>query len=146
MCDKGYAFYLKALAFGADKKILDQAARIFADVSRDSRATRAWRYQASVRRGKCLELLGKETVALEIYESLTRESGGDTAPQIGSSPIEENNWLYRAGFSAMEILERRKNWKAAVNLAEVLAERNGPRAIEASNRAERLRLQYFVWD
>lgn len=145
-CDKGYAYYMKALAFGGDPDNLSRAAEEFTKIVRDSQAPRAWRFQASVRRGKCLELLGRENVALEIYQSLTRESEENPKPQIGSFPIEENNWLYRAGFSAMEILERKQDWKSAVQIAEILAERNGTRASEAARKAERIRLRHFVWD
>jgi len=145
-CDKGYALYMKALALGNDSKTLGLAADEFADVVRDSRASRAWRYQASVRRGKCLELLGRDNIALEIYQSLTHESEENPAPQIGSSPIDEYNWLYRAGFSAMEILEKNQDWAGAVRLAETLAQRSGPRASEALRRASRLRLKHFVWE
>lgn len=145
-CDKGYAIFLKALAEGGDPELLASAADEFTGVARDTKATRAWRYQASVRRGKCLEILGRENVALEIYQSLVRESKEYSAPQIGSSPIEENIWLFRAGFAAMEILEKNKDWKGAVKIAEILSQRSGARASEAARKAEKLRLRHFVWD
>ncbi len=145
-CDKGYALYMKALALGKESKTLNLAADEFAEVVRDSHATRAWSYQASVRRGKCLELIGRENIALEIYQSLTLESEENPAPQIGSSPVDEYNWLYRAGFSAIEILEKKQDWAGAVQLAETLAQRSGPRASETQRRASRLRLKHFVWD
>ena len=145
-CDKGYALYLRALALGNDEDALTRAAHEFAEVVRDADVTRAWRYQASVRRGKCLELLGRENVALEIYQSLTLESEANPAPQIGSSPLVESSWLFRAGFAALKILEKKQDWKGAVKLAETLSQRSGTRAIEAARHAERLRLQHFVWD
>ena len=142
-CDKGYALYLKALANGNDSALLTKAANEFAGIVSDTRTAKSWRYQAAVRRGQCLEMLGRETVALEIYQSLTQET--ETASS-GASPVEEGNWLYRAGFAALNILERREDWRGAVKLAESLAEQKGPRAFEAARRAERLRLQHFVWD
>lgn len=145
-CDKGYALYLKAISLGADRKFLEEASEVFGKVFQDEKASRAWRFQAAVRRGKCLELLDRESDALEVYQSVNRELDRDSSPQIGSSPRLENNWLFRAGFAAIEILERKKDWKGAVELAETLAERSGPRAIEAAGKAERLRLRYFVWD
>ena len=43
-CDKGVAIYLKALALDGDPKLLSRAAELFADVARDSKATRAWNF------------------------------------------------------------------------------------------------------
>lgn len=145
-CDKGFALYLKAISLGADRKFLEEASGVFGNVFADDKASRAWRFQAAVRRGKCLELLGRELDALEVYQSVNLELDRDSAPQVGSSPRLENNWLFRAGFAAIDILERKKDWKGAVELAETLAERSGPRAIEAARKAERLRLRNFVWD
>lgn len=145
-CDKGYALYLKAISLGADRKFLEEASEVFGNIFDDEKASRAWRFQAAVRRGKCLELLERESDALEVYQLVNLELDRDSSPQIGSSPRLENNWLFRAGFAAIDILERKKDWKGAVELAENLAERSGPRAIEAARKAERLRLRYFVWD
>lgn len=145
-CDKAFCHYMEALASGSEPQILMRAATAFDEVAKDKRANRAWRYQASVRRGKCLEQVGKLEMALKVYQLVVNDSVDNPLGEVGSNPIEEDIWLYRAGFSAIEILERNKDWKGAVQLAELLAQKSGPRSNEAAQRAERLRLQYFVWD
>src|SRR5690606_11885392 len=67
MADSAYAFYLEALAGGKDSSLLEKAATRFATLSSHAAAPASWRYNAAVRRGKCLEALGKTPVALEIY-------------------------------------------------------------------------------
>ncbi len=145
-CDKAYALYMKGLAFGNDARSLQAAAEAFAAIESNATASQAWRYQAAVRRGKCLELLGLRGQALDIYQKLTTEAIANQTSISTSAPIQESQWLYRAGFSAIEMLEANKDWKGAVSLAEALADQGGPRAVEAAQRAEALRLRYFIWD
>ncbi|MCB1203221.1 MAG: hypothetical protein KDN18_03095 [Verrucomicrobiae bacterium] len=145
MADLGYAFYLEALARGKDPELLTQAAEHFATLSNQPGVPARWRYNAAVRRGKCLEALGKPAIALEIYRSMIKETSVSTG---GTNPLQpgETEWLFRAGFSAIEILNSEKNWAAAIEIADALADKSGPRAIEATRLAERLRLRHWVWD
>lgn len=146
MCEIGHSYYLEALSEGADSELLSSAAEIFGEVSRLPRAGRAWRYEASVRRGKCVEALGIGDVALEIYRSLVEDSGELAPSSSGDASVRETEWLYRAGFAAIAILESKEDWAGAIKLANVLAEKNGPRAIEANRYAERMRLKHWVWE
>lgn len=144
MSDLGYAVYLEALAKDHDQVGLEDAANHFATLSRLTDAPAFWRYNAAVRRGKCLEALGRSSVALEIYRSIVEETsrpGGETelAPR-------ETEWVFRAGFASIEILVAEKNWPAAIAIADALSEKSGPRAIEARRLAEKLRLKHWVWD
>jgi hypothetical protein len=105
-----------------------------------------WRYNAAVRRGKCLEALGRDSIALEIYRSIVDERTTDPAGPGEGMPLQETEWVFRAGFAAIDILTAQKNWAGAINLAEALSDKSGPRAIEATRLAERLRLKHWVWD
>ncbi len=144
MADSSCAFYLEALAGGKDPALLEKAATRFAALSNHAEAPASWRYNAAVRRGKCLEALGKVPVALEIYRSIVEEtrSGNSTAPL----PPVEAEWVFRAGFAAIRILEADRKWAAAIEVADALSDKNGPRAIEAAKMAEKLRLKHWVWD
>jgi hypothetical protein len=99
-----------------------------------------------VRRGKCLEALGRNSIALEIYRSIVDERKSDPTVLEGDLPLQETEWVFRAGFAAIDILTAEKNWAAAISVADALSDKNGPRAIEATRFAERLRLKHWVWD
>lgn len=146
MADLAYAFYLEALATGRDAAKLSAAADRFAALSNLDSAPALWRYNAAVRRGKCLEALDKRSVALEIYRSIVEETRSQKTGFAPSLPPGETEWVFRAGFAAIEILNAEKNWSASIDVADALAEKSGPRAIEATRLAEKLRLQHWVWD
>lgn len=146
MADLGFTSYLEALAEGKDSKKLEESANLFAVLSNLGGAPAFWRYSAAVRRGKCLEALGRESVALEIYRSIVDETASDADSLAGDLPPHETEWVFRAGFAAIDILTTEQNWTAAIAIADALADKNGPRAIEATRLAERLRLKHWVWD
>ncbi len=146
LCDGGHGLFLKALENGSDKSLLSSAIASFKAAEENPSATKAWQYQAKVRRGKCLEALGQFDEALLLYFSVVKESSLAKTNFTASIPMVQFDWLYRAGFSAIELLEDQENWKEAVMLAELLADTGGPRAIEADERANSLRLKHFVWE
>lgn len=146
MADLAYTSYLEALATGRDAAKLSEAADRFAALSNLDSAPALWRYNAAVRRGKCLEALGKAPVALEIYRSIVEETRTDNEGLATPLAPGETEWVFRAGFAAIEILNAEKNWAASIEIADALAEKSGPRAIEATRLAEKLRLKHWVWD
>ncbi len=146
MADLAYADYLEALAADKDAVILARSADRFAALSNLPAAPALWRYNAAVRRGKCLEALGKPGVALEIYRSIVEETRGAEGSPSDALPPEETEWLFRAGFAAIDILNAESNWRGAIEIADALSEKSGPRAIEAARLAEKLRLKHWVWD
>jgi tetratricopeptide (TPR) repeat protein len=145
MADLAYAAYLEALAAGKDPAKLTEAAGQFAALASTEGAPAFWRYNAAVRRGKCVEALGKPSIALEIYRSIVEETRSGPA-ENGALLPEETAWVFRAGFAAIEILNAEKNWAGAIEVADALAGKSGPRAIEATQLAEKLRLKHWVWD
>ncbi len=159
MSDLGFAWYMEALANDRDKVMLRMAANVFGQISRLPNASRAWRFQGAVRRAKCIEALGNLSVALEIYNSIVAESdkleiydsmvteSGNSPPYFEAySPVQENEWRYRAGFSAIALLESKSDWLGAIKVADALSRKNGPRAIEAARHADLLRLKHWVWE
>ncbi len=146
MCDLGYAWFLEALANNKDRVMLGAAANAFGKLSRTPEASNAWKFEAAVRRAKCIEKLGNDAVALEIYRSIV-DSSHDSSLLFGAdSPIRETAWLYRAGFAALRILEEKKDWAGAIKVADALSRKDGSRSIEAARLADRLRLKHWVWE
>lgn len=146
MADLGAVSYLEALAENKDTAKLEGAANIFAALSGNAAAPAFWRYNAAVRRGKCLEALDRNAIALEIYRSIVDERNTDFSSPADGLPLRETEWVFRAGFAAIDILSAEKNWPAAISVADALSDKSGPRAIEATRLAERLRLQHWVWE
>ncbi len=142
--DSAWTSYMKALARAKDADLLSAAAELFASLSYMEKAPASWRYNAAVRRGKCLEALGKSSVALEIYQSIVGETRSNS-PSVDPSP-EETEWVFRAGFSAIHLLSSQENWRSAISIADTLAEKVGSRSFEASRLAEALRLKHWIWD
>lgn len=145
LADLGYSYYLESLNTDDNRVPLEKAAETFARLSNIEALPVAARYNGAVRRAKCLEALGRPKIALEIYRSMISEESGGRI--LGSEvSLEENEWIFRAGFSAIDILKENKDWEAAIKIADTLSLKEGPRAIEAGNLAEQLRLKHWVWD
>jgi TolA-binding protein len=140
--DLAFTDYAEALANGLQHEPLSEAARRFGVLAQSEDAPRLWRYNAAVRQGKCLEALGTAPLALEIYRSLIED------PELASTTlsIEESEWIFRAGFSAIRLLREQKDARSAVRLADHLSIREGTRAIEAAQLAEQLRLSNWIWE
>lgn len=126
--------------------MLEDAANQFAAVSRIEAAKPSLRFNAAVRRGKCLEALGKKTVALEIYQSIVDETTNSPDRQSAELPPQEIDWVFRAGFAAIDILSSQEKWLEAIHVADALSQKDGSRTGEAADLAERLRLQHWIWD
>ncbi len=103
----------------------------------DASAPPAWRNQALARTGAAYEKLGDSGVALDAYFSaLARPPGGEP----------EYFWSSKAGFDAGRLLEQQKLFNEAIAIYEKLAALGGPRAAEASERVNKLRLENFLWE
>lgn len=144
--DLGFSWYAEALSEDRNSEKLETAAGVYAELSRNQEASRFWRYSAAVRRAKCLEALGNRTVALEIYRSIVEEAQATNAFLDSELSLSETDWVFRAGFSAIQILSGEEDWKGAIKLADTLSQKDGPRAIEAARLAEQLRLKHWVWE
>jgi hypothetical protein len=139
-----------------DAKHLDAAMADFRSIIDDPAATRLRRARCGVLLAQCLQQSGKTSEALEVCNDVIESFLGGRGPvnplSDGSAPTagivtpQEHTWFYRAGFMALDLLESRKEWSGAAALADRLAQTGGERASEATSRANRLRLEHFLWE
>jgi tetratricopeptide (TPR) repeat protein len=106
-------------------------------ISADPAAPRIWSHQALAKMGAAWEKLGNYDAALDCYY------GAFSKGQKGGP---EYFWFYKAGFDAGRLLESQKLWKEAIAVYEKIGSIDGPRAEEARDRVNRLRLENFIWD
>ena len=125
-----------------DPKNLTEAVAVFRSVAGKPAAPRYWRARAGVLLAQSLQRLGKSAEALEACGDVVDSTRGVVEP----IPTRELTWIYRAGFLAVEILEGQKQWDAAAKMADRLSQTTGSRAEEAEQRANRIRLEHFIWD
>lgn len=140
---KGQALFDLAQASPEKEGYLVAAVATFDQIIEDRYANRFWVNQASLHKGRCLEILGDDDKALEAYFNVISRSPLDG---LNGREAPEYTWFYRAGFAAISILRDRQEWRSAVRLAERLGTTSGPRAEEAAELAKRLRLLHFIWD
>ncbi|MFZ9940708.1 MAG: tetratricopeptide repeat protein [Luteolibacter sp.] len=95
-------------------------------------------------RGRILEQLPdkpqspgeNEQQALRAYHSVLET---DQAPA-------DWNYFELCGFRALALCEKHQRWPAAIACARKIASFNGPRAEEAKQRAEQIRLKNMIWE
>lgn len=143
LLNKGQAATRKAADSPDPRSMLVSAIASFDRILDSPGASRFWKNQAAVHKARCLEQLPDDGSALEVYYDVISQ-----APTLGLSPeeIPEYTWFYRAGFSAIGLLQKQEQWGAAIRLADRLAQTGGTRAIEAARLADKLRLEHFFWD
>ncbi|MEM1082732.1 MAG: tetratricopeptide repeat protein [Verrucomicrobiota bacterium] len=109
--------------------------RLLADLPEDSPSRSRILHQ----KGLTLEQLeGRESDALICYMDVIQNAGDD--PRTDWKSVDN------CGFSALRILEKREQWRAARKLASDIAKLNGPRAKEAEDRAKDIGLKHMIWD
>jgi TolA-binding protein len=106
-------------------------------ISSDSNAPKIWSHQALAKMGAAYEKLGNTDAALDCYYGVFSE---------GQKGGPEFFWFYRAGFDAGRLLESQRLWKEAIAVYEKIGSVDGPRAEEARERVNRLRLENFIWE
>ena len=106
-------------------------------ISSDPNAPKIWSHQALAKMGAAYEKLGNFDAALNCYYGVFSE-GQKAGPEFF--------WFYRAGFDAGRLLESQRLWKEAIAVYEKIGSVDGPRAEEARERVNRLRLENFIWD
>ena len=106
-------------------------------ISEDPAAPKMWSNQALAKMGAACEKLGNYDAALDCYYGAFSQ---------GQKDGPEYFWFYKAGFDAGRLLESQKLWKEAIAVYEKIGRVDGPRAEEARDRVNRLRLENFIWD
>ncbi|MEO0448053.1 MAG: tetratricopeptide repeat protein, partial [Verrucomicrobiota bacterium] len=140
---KGRAHYALTERNELPENMLIAAIGAFDQVIEFPNANRSWVNRASLHKGRCLERLGDDNRALEVYYDVVNRRPDEG---LNGREAPEYTWYDRSGFAAIEILRNRKDWRSAVRLAERLGETNGPRATEAKELANRMRLLHFLWE
>ena len=122
-----------------DPKYFDQAIATYNDLAKLPDVTSYWRNQALYGKGRCYEKLDRPDEALaSFYDVIQPPASRKNGP--------EYLWYYKAGFEAAQILEDRKQWKAAIAIYKKMAAFVGPRSDQAKERLTRLRMEHFIWD
>ena len=125
---------------GEDAAKWQEALNGFDQVIQSPEASVYWKQQAYVRKGGCLENLKQDAAALEAYHEAMNLSRNNNSPNEA-----DYHWFFRAGGKAIRLLESKKNWEAAVAIAQKLAEAPGPQADAARERASRITTEHFLW-
>ena len=107
------------------------------EIPSDPAASKEWSHQALVKMGAANVKLGDNDAALDCYYGVF--SKGQKSPP-------EYFWYYKAGFDAGRLLETQKLWKEAIAVYEKIGSVDGPRAGEARDRVNKLRLENFIWE
>lgn len=114
-----------------------QAIATWQILASDPATTPTWRNQALTKMGAAYEKLGDSGAALNCYYNVF------SAEQKGEP---EYFWFYKAGFDAGHLLESQNLWNEAIAIYEKIGALEGPRAEEARNRVNKLRLENFLWE
>jgi len=110
---------------------------IWKQVAAEEGGDAAWRNQAMTRVGDAHEKLCDPAAAIAAYYEVFKPS---------EAPLPEFFWFFRSGFAAGRLLEEQEKWDEAIRVYELMAEVEGPRALEAKNRINKLRLEHFLWE
>jgi TolA-binding protein len=130
-------------ALGAeDPANFQRAIGMWKQVADDPAAPRLWTNQAWFLIGEGYEKLNQPDAALDAYYTVISRGPRDDA--AGAEP--EYFWYYKSGFEAGTLLEDRKLWKEAIAVYEKISAIDGPRAGEAADRINKLRLANFIWE
>jgi tetratricopeptide (TPR) repeat protein len=135
LCGKGDVFFdLSAV----DPKNYESAIAAYDQLAADAIEPGHWHNQALFKKGICLEKKSDRAAALATFYRVVETP-------IGSDPLPEYFWFYKAGFNAARLLENDSRWDSAAKVYEKLAAAGGTRSEEAKARLNRLRLEHFLW-
>ncbi|GAB4165893.1 MAG: hypothetical protein Fur0032_03010 [Terrimicrobiaceae bacterium] len=96
-----------------------------------------WRNQALCKIASAEAALGHMDASLATYaEAFSKPTEGEP----------EYFWYYKAGFEAARLLEENGRHQEAIAVYKKLASDDGPRAQEARDRINRLRLENLLWE
>ncbi len=117
-----------------------EALRLLSRLRQDPGASEYWRNRATWFLGRAAEIAGDSAEALEIWYGVI------DSHFLPDQPVPETYWSFRCAISAIELLGRQENWRAAAALAERIGRSEAPRAREARAIAQRIRLEHFLWE
>lgn len=127
----------------ADQTKYEQAIKIYHELLASEDLPLAWRNRLHFLQGQTYESMSLPSQAFGSYYDVII---GSNQPGTDAAQDEEWLWFYRCGFKALSMLEREKRWTAAVKLARRIASFDGPRAEEATKRANSLAIKHMIWE
>ncbi len=140
LCDKAEMLIL--LGASGEPKQLRAAIAVLRDFLAEPELPPAWLARAGYWLAHALKTSGDVTAALAACHdvvSLDELAEDSQDPELAA-------WYYRAGFLAVDLLQKQQQWEGAARLAERLAAAGGDRATEAKNIATKIRLERYLWD
>ncbi len=132
--EKGDTYYSMGVN---DPESYRKAVETWRSLSQEPNLGRSWVDQSRTKCGVAFQKLGDAEAALENYLSVLLDEEGRSPGDF---------WYFKAGFDAAALLESRESWREAIAVYDRLAQMEGPRADEAKSRANRLRLENFLWE
>jgi tetratricopeptide (TPR) repeat protein len=114
-----------------------QGLAAFDQLVNDPQMPLAWRQEAMVLKGTCLEQLKRNDEALEAWYSVLNE------PPAAEGT--DDYWFHRAGEKALRMLDARRKYEEAVGIAGKMARAPGPRGKAAAELLNSLALKYGIW-
>ncbi|MFN0079076.1 MAG: tetratricopeptide repeat protein [Prosthecobacter sp.] len=120
---------------------LDAAADLLDAFLSDNALPFMWKARAGFTLASAHHDAKRDTEALEACYNVLRAA--DMTPP--ASPA-DYVWFSKAGFFGIDLLEAARQWEPAARLAEQIAQRPGDRAVEARERATKIRLEHFLWN
>ncbi len=139
LCDKAEMLILMGTA---EPRHLSSAVSVLRGLLGTPDLPAAWRARAGYWLAHALDARRDDAAALEACHDVVVRSGQEP----GGLDPEVSVWYYRAGFLAVELLQKQGQWEGAARMAERLAAAGGERATEAKNIATKIRLERFLWD
>ena len=121
----------------------DEAIKIYNQLLLEEGIPLAWKNRLHFLRGQTYESMSQWAEAFGSYYDVVIEN---YQPPSDAAHNEEWLWFYRCGFKALSMLEREQRWSAAVKLARRIASFDGPRAEEATQRANSLAKKHMIWE
>jgi len=120
-----------------------QAAAAFNQILLGKDGSVADRNEAAVRMAKCLDKLGQTNEALGKYLDVVygKVAGDDAA----SPQPPEFSWQLEAGSQAGNILEKRKDWRGAIEVYKRLEQIGGPHAQDFHDLINKLRRDNYIY-
>jgi tetratricopeptide (TPR) repeat protein len=126
-----------------EPKQREAAVALLREMLASERLSYTWSARCGVMLATTLRDLGRNSEALEAcYDVINVGTNVISGPQNPTEYL----WFYRAGFTAVDLLETAQQWEPAARIAERLAQTSGDRAKDAAERASKIRLKHFLWD
>lgn len=101
----------------------------------------SWSNQIHYMKGQTLESMDNDEAALDTYYQVINRENLDSA-----QGQQEWKWFYQCAFKAIALLEKNKQYRAAVAVAKKVASYDGPETESYQKRARALEMEHMIWE